>query len=270
MEDSYIPCGIRLLPSEQWIDAAAQATRVNPANAPATAMFALAAPQAAIEPEHLALITTKYWGAGGVRLTVGFMDDPPADLRRRILSHMNAWSQFANVAFTESAVDPQVRIARAIDGHWSYLGTDILSIPAGEPTMNLQAFSMSTPDSEFFRVVRHETGHTLGFPHEHRRAEIVDRIDRAKAIAYFERTQGWDAAMTTAQVLTPFDRSALLASAIADEHSIMCYGLPAEIMKDGLAVPGGVDIDPQDAEFAASVYPLSVETSGLAAMSQAA
>ena len=58
-----------------------------------------------------------------------------------------------------------MRIAR-IDsgdqsGYWSYLGTDILSIAAGEPTMNLQEFSMDTPESEFHRVVRHETGHAL-------------------------------------------------------------------------------------------------------------
>jgi hypothetical protein len=28
--------------------------------------------------------------------------------------------------------------------------------------MNLDSFTTSTPDSEFYRVVRHETGHTLG------------------------------------------------------------------------------------------------------------
>ena len=62
----------------------------------------------------------------------------------------------------------QVRIARTReDGYWSYLGTDILSIDASQQTMNLDSFSMNTPDSEFYRVVRHETGHTLGFPHEH-------------------------------------------------------------------------------------------------------
>ena len=39
--------------------------------------------------------------------------------------------------------------------------------------MNLEAFTMQTPDSEFHRVVRHEAGHTLGFPHEHMRKAIV-------------------------------------------------------------------------------------------------
>ncbi len=111
------------------------------------------------------------------------------------LSHMNAWSDVANanVQFVETASDPQVRIARtAGDGYWSYLGTDILSIEAGEPTMNLDSFTMNTLESEFHRVVRHETGHTLGFPHEHMRREIIDQIDQDKAIEYFMANSGLD------------------------------------------------------------------------------
>src|SRR5205085_8576725 len=98
-----------------------------------------------------------------------FLDGPPVDLRRRIVSHMNAWAKTANVRFVQTKTDPQVRIAReggADGGYWSYLGTDILQIDADQPTMNLEAFAMDTPESEFHRVVRHETGHTLGFPHE--------------------------------------------------------------------------------------------------------
>jgi hypothetical protein len=254
-DERYIGCDIRLLPEDQWVDAALAAAVENPANAPATSILALGLPGVTIEREHLALVTQKFWRSHGVHLTVGWMDDPPAELRRRILAHMNAWGQFADVQFSESAVDPQVRISRGPGGYWSNLGTDILSVPADEPTMNLEDFSMDTPESEFVRVVRHETGHTLGFPHEHRRAEIVSKIDRDKAIAFFEQTQGWDAAKTTQQVLTPLDRSALVATATADAHSIMCYALPGRIMKDGQPVPGGTDIDASDRVFAGSVYP---------------
>ncbi len=79
-----------------------------------------------------------------------------------------------------------VRISLAGKGYWSYLGTDILSVPLNHPTMNLEGFSIKTSDSEFHRVVRHETGHTLGFPHEQLRKEIVNRIDRKKAYAWFK------------------------------------------------------------------------------------
>jgi hypothetical protein len=38
----------------------------------------------------------------------------------------------------------------------------------------------------------------------------------------------------------------------------MCYWLPASIMKDGIAVAGGNDIDALDAQFAGTVYPGAV------------
>ena len=249
-------CSIKLLPEDQRIEAAYTASRINPANAPALATLSSVSPDVVIQPQHLALLTAKYWGSGGVRLTVGFLDNPPADLRARILSHMNAWGAFCNVQFTETATNPQVRIARTGgDGYWSYLGTDVLHIAAGQPTMNLASFTMNTADSEFHRVIRHETGHTLGFPHEHLRKEIVNRIDRAKALQYFESTQGWSEAMVIAQVLTPLDDSALVKTAQTDIHSIMCYWLPATIMTDNVAVDGGTDIDALDAQFSSGVYP---------------
>lgn len=81
------------------------------------------------------------------------------------------------------------------------------------------------------------------------------RIDRAKALQYFESTQGWSEAMVIAQVLTPLDDSALVKTAQADIHSIMCYWLPATIMTDNVAVDGGTDIDALDAQFSSGVYP---------------
>jgi hypothetical protein len=251
-------CTIKLLPQHQWISSAKQAAAINPANAVASHMLQQAFPDAVIPPEHLALLTAKYWGKSGVQLTVGFLDDPPKDLRVRILGHMNSWNDTANanVSFVETASDPQVRIARTPgDGYWSYLGIDILSIDANQPTMSLDSFSMTTADSEFYRVVRHETGHTLGFPHEHMRSEIVDQIDQEKAIAYFMASQGWSRDQVIAQVLTPLDNSALIATENADPQSIMCYWLPASIMKGGVAITGGTDIDEMDKEFAALVYP---------------
>jgi hypothetical protein len=257
-------CIVKILPAEVWADAARKSIEVNPANALPGRDFALALPNTVIPPEHLALLTGKRWPASGVRLTVGFLDSPPDDLKARLLSHMNAWSQFANVRLVETSSNPQVRVARtAGKGYWSYLGTDILSIPADQQTMNLDSFTMSTADSEFHRVVRHETGHTLGFPHEHTRSDIVNRIDREKAIAYFMRTQGWSRDQVIAQVLTPLDNSALIATAHADPTSIMCYWLPASIMTDGVAVTGGTDIDSLDAQFAAQLYPSAVPMTGV-------
>lgn len=258
---ALLVCTPRQLPQHLRMAAAERAVAINPANHPSASLVGLVL--GANPPrERIAVLVGKRWHTDGVKLTVGFLDNPPADLRAHILLHMNAWAKTANVQFTESSTDPQVRIARAgsppeMAGYWSYLGTDILSIPANEPTMNLEAFTMNTPESEFHRVVRHETGHTLGFPHEHMRQELVKLIDEAKAIAYFGETQGWSPEEVRAQVLTPIEQSSLLGTKV-DSHSIMCYQIPGTLTKNGKPIIGGVDIDKKDYAFVASIYPKEV------------
>jgi hypothetical protein len=253
-----ICCTPKQLPRQQWVNAARIARSINPVNHPA--LHRLRAIDHKFNPsvERIAVVTTKYWHTNGVRLTVGFLDNPPSDLRARIISHMNAWSESANVSFTESSSEPQVRITRAggsNGGYWSYVGTDILSIDASQPTMNLEGFTMTTEDSEFHRVVRHETGHTLGCPHEHMRKELVDLIDVKKAIKYFGQTQGWSPEEVRQQVLTPIEESSLLGTDHADPDSIMCYQIPGTVTKSGKPIVGGIDIDPEDFGFMAKIYP---------------
>jgi hypothetical protein len=240
------------------VEAAQKAVEINPMNHAPVQRLAMIMPGFMPSKERIAVVTTKYWGNQGVKLTVAFLDNPPAPLRKRILSHMNAWNKTGNVEFVETSRDGQVRIARMggnDGGYWSYVGTDILMIPRNEPTMNLEEFSMSTPISEFHRVVRHETGHTLGFPHEHMRKQLVAKIDPEKAVEFFRRTQGWTAAETRAQVLTPLEDSSILGTPFADPKSIMCYQIPGSITRDGKPIPGGVDIDTSDFAFAGQIYP---------------
>ena len=242
-------CTIKHLPEHLAIEAAATAREHNPANRPHCGPGV-----PVLEPLHIALLTSKYWGPQARTLSVSFTETTPADLRTRILGHMNAWSQGCGIRFAETKGTGQVRISRRRGGYWSYLGTDILHIPANQPTMNLEAFSMQTPESEYLRVVRHETGHTLGFPHEHMRQELVARLDAAKTYAYFLRTYGWDRQTVTQQVLTPLAASSLMGTS-ADQTSIMCYQLPATITKDGKPIPGGTDINTADLAFAGKIYP---------------
>jgi hypothetical protein len=135
------------------------------------------------------------------------------------------------------------------------VGTDILSIAADQPTMNLDSFTLDTPDSEYARVVRHEAGHTMGFIHEHMRQELVNLIDPQKAYDYFLQTQGWNQSMVDQQVLTPIEESSLTGTEPADPNSIMCYQLPGTITKDGNPILGGLDIDDTDYAFSAKLYP---------------
>lgn len=239
-------CSVRQLPARLLVPSAEVAAEANPTNVPAHWRAEVA------EPQRIALLTTKYWGPSARTLSVSFMESTSATLRRLILAHMNAWD--CGVTFAATNGVGEVRISRAGSGYWSYLGTDVRLVPLNYPTMNLQGFSARTPDSEYRRVVRHETGHTLGFPHEHMRAEVVARIDRTKAYRYFAQTQGWPRDLVDSQVLTPLDGRSLYATP-ADQTSVMCYQLPGSITRDGRPILGGADINATDAAFAATIYP---------------
>jgi len=257
---SIIVCRPKSLPIHKLAAAAKRAIDVNPENAAERRRVARTPIGRRGGPRRIAVVIARKWPKKGVTLSVSFMDTPPRALRSRILLHMNAWGESANVVFTETEGTGQVRIARLdspvdMAGYWSYVGTEILDAEDDEPTLNLEGFTTRTSEKEFRRVVRHEAGHTLGFDHEHMRSEIVNRIDRAKALAYFDRTEGWTEEEVDEQVLTPLPRKSIMGTSDADPLSIMCYQLPASIMKDKKPVKGGNDINPKDAAFAAMLYP---------------
>ncbi len=65
----------------------------------------------------------------------------------------------------EDPSDAEVRIGFQRGGSWSYLGTDVLSRPTNERTMN---FGWQLYGRDYGRATAlHEIGHTLGLPHEH-------------------------------------------------------------------------------------------------------
>jgi len=248
-------CTPKGLPDRLLLKAAEVAYKINPVNAPVLAAFAQAgAGFQVMEPARIAVLTSKYWGAKPRKLTVSFMESTPADLRTRIIGHMNAWAKTGGVSFVWTSGTGQVRISRGGGGYYSYLGTDVLLIPKNRQTMNLQGFTMGTSESEYKRVVRHETGHTLGCPHEHMRKALVARIDPPKAYAYFLQTQGWDKATVDAQVLTSLSEASLMATP-PDQTSIMCYQLPGSITRDGKPITGGKDINATDYAFIGKIYP---------------
>jgi hypothetical protein len=256
-DQGFIACAVRPLPKRLLVAAAKAAIDANPANAPFLQgpSAALGANRETLDPLHIALLTSKYLGKEQRVLTVSFMESTPSDLRDRILSHMNAWyTGGCGIQFKWTAGTGDVRISRGSGGYYSYLGQDIFSIPKNRQTMNLQGFTMSTPESEYKRVVRHETGHTLGAPHEHMRKELVERLDVNKTIQWFRQYQGWDQQTVQEQVLTPLDDRSLMSTP-ADQDSIMCYQLPGSITKDGRPINGGTDINQSDQAFANKVYP---------------
>src|SRR6185369_92589 len=120
-------CVPRVLPKDKWEAAARTAAGINPVNHPPVERLVRAVPGFAPSPAAIAVLTTKYWQSGGVKLGVKFLDGESTALKKRILEHMNAWAKTANVQFTLSNTNAKVRIARAdsgpASGYWSYLGT---------------------------------------------------------------------------------------------------------------------------------------------------
>ena len=262
---ALIVCRQKVLPVGRMEVARRRAIEINPENAADERRVRRTPVGREGGPRRIAVVTARKWPKSGARLSVSFMDRPTRELRTRILLHMNAWGAGANVIFSETEAVGEVRIARLdrpvdMAGYRSYIGTEILEIDQEEPTLNLEGFTMRTPEREFVRVVRHEAGHTLGFEHEHMRSEIVSRIDRDKAIKDFDRTEGWTPQEVDEQVLTPLAKKSLMGTTETDPLSIMCYQLPASIMKDRKAVPGGKDINARDAAFAAAIYPKVTRT----------
>ena len=92
---AHIPiCSIRQLPPRLHERAAAYACKMHRLNAP---MLSATLP---LEPGRLAVITGKYWGPTPRVLTVSFMENPAADLRKKILEHMNAWN--CSISFVQA------------------------------------------------------------------------------------------------------------------------------------------------------------------------
>lgn len=258
---AFIPCCDKCLTDGDMVAASTRAIEENPANGPPrgvlSSILGVALTGAVDQPQFIAVMTSKYWGQKGRDFGVRFLDNPTAACKSKILAHMNAWNQFCNVSFRESS-SGEIRISRGGTGYWSYLGTDVLQIATNQATMNLQGFTENTSDAEYRRVVRHETGHTLGCPHEHMRRAIVNLLDAEKTVAYFAQTQGWSRQTTIQQVLTAVEESSLLGSPTTDQDSIMCYQLPGIITKTGKPIVGGTDITPNDGAFMAKLYPKAV------------
>ena len=243
-------CVLKQLDDQVQIEAAVKARAINPVNSVSRRL----GNTLGIHPGHIALLVNKYWGAKGVNLGVTFLDTQDSSLKNKILTYANKWGQYGNVKFRESS-NGEIRLARAAgQGYYSYLGTDILSVPKNQQTMNLEAFTLGTPDSEYDRVVCHEFGHTLGFPHEHERREVLDRLDVEKTVAWFSSHYGWDRNTTMQQVFDPLDPASIRATQ-ADDRSIMCYQFAGECTKTGQPIPGGDKIDSIDAGFVPTVYP---------------
>ncbi|KAK1223029.1 hypothetical protein PQX77_014106 [Marasmius sp. AFHP31] len=229
---------------------------------------------------RLALRNKTKWTGNGVRLCVAFIDVPPPSvaLQHEIVMFMNLWSKFCNVRFTllhsddpsTDRIAAEVRISfsgevlgKPKGGTWSYVGTRIIEVTdRRRPTMMLEGLDRTDVLSkESIRTtIIHETGHILGFVHEHSRHGLNERIDKKKAYAHYWRHQEWTASEVDNNLLTRLkDNEAYTLSDKEDSNSIMCYRIDESILNDGMKDPeikGGDTFSWNDQKFAGLFYPI--------------
>jgi hypothetical protein len=127
----------------------------------------------------------------------------------------------------------------------------VVSVEPGEPQA---VYDMTVPDADSFVANGVVVHNSLGALHEQQRPEVVARLDPAKVIAAFQRSQGWSEQEIRDQILTPFDLSAT-EHTDEDDRSIMMYFFDGSLTVDGQPIVGGSDIDDRDKLLISQVYP---------------
>lgn len=197
----------------------------------------------------------KLWENGRV-LRIRFLDGLP-EVQARVRDIAREWEALANLElrFVDSGAS-QIRISFAEkDFSWSTIGTDALTVPSTEATMNYGWLEPGTELREYQRVVRHEFGHALGMIHEHQNPAASGRIpwDRPKVYAYYAQ-QGWNRADVDHNIFAVYEEDSTNHSTF-DPDSIMQYAVPDSLTVGSYAIGWNTAFSPTDIEFMRRQYP---------------
>ena len=239
-------CVDRYPAEEDVVKAAEIAIDENPRNAPEDA--------SGLSEQELALVTGKMW-QNGRRLKVAFLDGHD-ELRLRVEEIAKQWSEHANITFDfGNHAEPEIRISFKLSGSWSYLGTDALTRPADEATMNYGWLKPDAGEAAIRRVVLHEFGHALACIHEHQSPEGGVPWDLDKVYEFYEGPPNhWPRAQTYRNLLQKYDRSTTVASEF-DPESIMLYPIDKGLTIGGFEVGWNTHLSAMDREMIARMYP---------------
>lgn len=142
------------------------------------------------------------------------------------------------------------------DGAWSYLGTYVLNIGAGQRTMN---FGWSLQGQNGLDTALHEIGHTLGLPHEHQNPNAgIVWDEEAVYTALAQPPNNWPRERTYHNIIRKLNPETVQGSNW-DPDSIMHYPfgpgliLQPEEYRNGIYPEAG--LSQQDIEWVKTFYP---------------
>ncbi|KAF5984224.1 peptidase M12A astacin [Fusarium coicis] len=257
-------CTQLVVPEELAEEAIRVALQENPENAINSPAIPLA-PAGGITPNQrliqpinrLGFFVNKTW-KNGRTIRVRFLPGASPYVQGKVKQYANVWSKYANIhfKFVDSAPE-EIRISFVKgDGSWSALGTDCLTRPKNNATMNFGWFDDETSDKEFSRTTIHEFGHALGCIHENCQPNADIQWNKPVVYEYYKRSDGWSPEQVDFQVLRHYDRRRDgVKSTKYDSLSIMAYTIPKAFTLNGFSVPLNNHLSATDIAFISRIYP---------------
>ncbi len=201
--------------------------------------------------ERAIVIPNKLW-MNGTTLHVRFMGGTESQ-RAKAIEQAQWWTQQAKANLTfafDDAPGAQIRVAfDSSDGAWSYVGTDCMSIPRDQPTMNLGFLDGGT--------AAHEFGHAIGLAHEHQNPRGGIQWNEAKVIQDLSGPPNfWDEPQIRHNVLRKYSLDQIRGTEF-DGDSVMLYFFPASWTLNGIATKANKVLSALDKSFISSdqAYP---------------
>lgn len=194
----------------------------------------------------------KLWNVGST-LKFYFLDGEEKE-KSIVRSAIERWAKHVNLTFKEiSLPDAEIRISFKQAGSWGYLGTDVLGIPRGEPTLNYGFLAQIKDPKEAMKTALHEFGHVLGLVHEFQNPLADEIFDREATLAFFKSAPNhWTEQQIMANVLGK--SKVYPGSRIYDPESIMNYSFPAELFMPGKETHPSNELSKSDKNYVASLY----------------
>ena len=253
MSEQIRVCTDRQLPFHLLFEASARAIQESPENTPIIKVRTLPGVYDPL-PAELAILTGKKW-QNGRSIKVRFLDGSNS-LRTKVENLAKQWEAHANLRLNfGNHVDADLRVAFAPGGSWSYIGTDALSLPQNESTMNYGWLNDASSDDEISRVTLHEFGHALSAIHEHQSPAANIPWDRDAVYAYYGAPpNSWTKEQIDRNIFAKYSATVTNASAF-DPESIMLYAIPNSLTEGDYEVGWNRVLSPMDKSFMGTIYP---------------